>query len=63
VTLADHVEPNSETEQTAKTNLNVAHLSHDEVARRAHEISLGDQAGSDEENWHRAERELTQEAG
>jgi hypothetical protein len=32
--------------------------SHDEISRRAHEISLGDEAGTDEENWHRAEREL-----
>jgi hypothetical protein len=32
--------------------------SHDDIARRAHEISQGPDAGSDEDNWHRAEREL-----
>ena len=31
---------------------------HDEIAQRAWEISQTDQCGSDEENWHRAEREL-----
>jgi hypothetical protein len=29
-----------------------------EIARRAHEISQSDTAGSDEENWLRAEREV-----
>ena len=32
--------------------------SHDAIARRAHEISQTDQAGTDEENWQQAEREL-----
>jgi hypothetical protein len=32
--------------------------SHDEIAARAHEIALGPQGGSDEENWLRAEHEL-----
>ena len=31
---------------------------HDEIAFRAYEISQGPDAGSDEENWHRAAREL-----
>jgi len=31
---------------------------HDEIARRAYEISQSSDGGSDEENWHRAEREL-----
>jgi hypothetical protein len=59
--MADRVEPNSETEQTEKANLNVSQLSRDEVARRAYEISLRDDAGSDEDNWHRAERELQEQ--
>jgi hypothetical protein len=40
-----------------------AEPTHDEIARRAHEISLSDEAGTDEENWHRAERELRQGRG
>jgi hypothetical protein len=31
---------------------------HDEIAQRAHEISQGEDAGSDDENWRRAEEEL-----
>jgi len=31
---------------------------HEEIARRAYEISQTGNGGSDEENWHRAEREL-----
>jgi hypothetical protein len=31
---------------------------HDDIARRAYEISQGPDAGSDEDNWHRAVREL-----
>jgi Protein of unknown function (DUF2934) len=31
------------------------------IAERAHEISQSDQAGTDEENWLRAERELREE--
>jgi hypothetical protein len=31
------------------------------IAERAHEISQSDQAGTDEENWLRAERELQEE--
>lgn len=33
-------------------------VSREEIARRAHEISLSDERGTDEENWHRAEEEL-----
>ncbi len=33
-------------------------ITHDMIARRAHEISESDERGSDEENWLRAEREL-----
>lgn len=32
--------------------------SHDSISRRAYEISQSDEAGSDEENWRRAEAEL-----
>jgi hypothetical protein len=28
------------------------------IARRAHEISQSAESGTDDENWHRAEREL-----
>jgi hypothetical protein len=31
---------------------------HDDIARRAYEISQGPDAGSDEDNWHRAVHEL-----
>jgi len=31
------------------------------IAERAHQISQSDQAGTDEENWLRAERELREE--
>jgi hypothetical protein len=31
-----------------------------EIARRAYDISLGSDGGTPDENWHRAERELTQ---
>ena len=33
----------------------------DEIARRAYELSLEPEAGTDEENWLRAERELDDE--
>jgi len=36
---------------------------HDEIARRAYEISQSAEGGSDQENWHRAERELRSGAG
>jgi hypothetical protein len=32
---------------------------HDQIARRAHEIAQSPETGTDEENWHRAERELS----
>ena len=32
----------------------------EDVRRRAYEISQSSDAGTDEENWHRAERELRQ---
>jgi hypothetical protein len=32
--------------------------SYEDIARRAHELSQGDDAGNDDDNWHRAEREL-----
>jgi hypothetical protein len=31
---------------------------YDEIARRAYEISESDEAGSEEDNWRRAEAEL-----
>ena len=37
--------------------------SHEEIARRAYEISQRGEGGSDEDNWHRAERELREEQG
>jgi hypothetical protein len=33
-------------------------LDEETIRRRAYEISQGDDAGSDHENWERAEREL-----
>ena len=37
---------------------------HEEIARRAYEISLRDEAARNaEENWHQAERELREERG
>ena len=33
-------------------------VTHDQIARRAYEISQSANAGSPEENWYRAEREL-----
>jgi hypothetical protein len=33
-------------------------VTQEDIARRAHEISQSDECGSDEENWHRAGREL-----
>jgi len=38
-------------------------ITHEMIARRAFEISLTDEAGTPEENWQRAERELREEAG
>jgi hypothetical protein len=37
-------------------------LSREEIARRAYEIAQGEDAGSDEENWLRAEAELRRES-
>ena len=53
--------PTSETETT--TRVDVANgddgtVPHEEIARRAYEIAQGDDGGSDEQNWLRAEREL-----
>ena len=36
--------------------------SRDAIARRAYEISQSEHAGTDEENWRRAEQELWDEA-
>jgi Protein of unknown function (DUF2934) len=36
-------------------------LSREEIARRAYEIAQSEAAGSDEENWLRAEAELRRE--
>jgi hypothetical protein len=38
-----------------------ATLDHDAVAQRAYEISQSDQAGAAEENWRRAQDELSAE--
>ena len=35
-----------------------AAVSHDEIARRAYELAHGEHAGTDEENWLRAEQQL-----
>ncbi len=35
-------------------------LAHEDVAHRAYEISRSAEAGTPEENWERAERELTE---
>jgi hypothetical protein len=53
--------PTSESAQTragGKAETTEGALSHDEIARRAHEIAHGPDAGSDDENWLRAEQEL-----
>jgi len=34
-------------------------LTYEEIARRAYEISQSEERGSDEENWWRAEQELS----
>jgi hypothetical protein len=36
-------------------------ITRERIAERAHGISQSDQAGTDEENWLRAERELREE--
>ena len=36
-----------------------AEVTEEEIARRAYEISQSDECGSDEENWWRAEQELS----
>jgi len=36
-------------------------VTRERIAERAHQISQSDQAGTDEENWLRAERELREE--
>jgi hypothetical protein len=33
-------------------------VTNEEIAQRAYEISQSGEGGSDEDNWHRAEREL-----
>jgi hypothetical protein len=38
-------------------------IDEDAVRRRAYEISQRDDAGSEQENWERAERELEGESG
>jgi hypothetical protein len=53
--------PTAETETTARDTAVAdtgATVSRDEIARRAYDIAHGDDAGSDEENWLRAEKEL-----
>jgi hypothetical protein len=54
--MTDLAQANGET--TAENDVNAAVPAHEEVARLAYEISCGDDAGSDAENWARAEREL-----
>jgi hypothetical protein len=41
----------------------VTEITHEEIARRAYEIAQSDDAGTDEENWRRAERELRGSGG
>ena len=38
-------------------------ISQEAIARRAYEIAQGPEAGSDEENWLRAENELRRRSG
>jgi hypothetical protein len=38
-------------------------VSEEAIAARAYEISLGEDAGTPEENWQRAERELRERIG
>jgi hypothetical protein len=42
---------------------NGSEVSEEAIAARAHEISLGEDAGTAEENWQRAERELREGRG
>ena len=37
-------------------------ITHEEIRRRAYELSQQEGAGSEEDNWLRAERELREEA-
>lgn len=43
---------------TATAGVTRREVTHDQIARRAYEISQSATAGAPEENWYRAEREL-----
>lgn len=52
-------EPETETTASAAGEQKpIDQLLRERIARRAHEISQSDEAGSDEENWLRAEQEI-----
>ena len=50
----------SENKTRRKAKESVEEVTHEMVARRAYEISQSDQAGTAEENWVRAEAELSE---
>jgi hypothetical protein len=49
-------------EELKQGNTEDGPLDEEAVARRAYEISQSDEAGTPEENWARAERELGEQA-
>jgi hypothetical protein len=51
-------ETETETEQPRPSRFSRREVTHDQIARRAFEISQSGTGGSPEENWFRAEREL-----
>jgi hypothetical protein len=54
-------EPRTTTRKSTRrvaANTAEGQVSHDEIAQRAYEIAQGPEAGSDDENWLRAEQEL-----
>jgi len=48
--------------KSAKTTAEDPETRQDAIQRRAYEISQSEHAGTPEENWHRAERELAGES-
>jgi hypothetical protein len=51
-------EPATETTETSDQPAEEGEINEEAIARRAYEISLGEDAGTPEENWARAEREV-----
>ena len=55
---ATATETEYETPTTTSSRFSRREITHDQIARRAFEISQSPNAGSPEEYWYRAEREL-----